>query len=137
MSKERFQQLVDKSQTHRKKAAQHKAAAELADAKLSRQRRKDEDSRKIELGALALQHMRENPDSEFHAVLWRLLNRNVRTYRRHLFEEFGIPARPPKGSNAHRQFLKQTKAHAEKVMAANDSSLKERFSAKTARQDLT
>jgi hypothetical protein len=60
------------------------------------QGRRDETARKIEAGALALNHLRENPGSEFASVMFRLLNRYVPQHRRHLFDEFGITPDAPK-----------------------------------------
>lgn len=66
-----------------------------AEARHRHQSRKDETARKIEAGALALNHLRENPTSEFARILTRLLNRYVPQHRRHLFTEFGISAKAP------------------------------------------
>jgi hypothetical protein len=77
--------------------AQIEQALKDAESRIKAQARKDETARKIEAGALALHHMRENPDSEFAAILLRLLNRYVPQHRRRLFSEFGISPDPPPG----------------------------------------
>lgn len=66
-----------------------------AEARAKEQARKDETARKVEAGALALNHMRENPGTEFASIMFRLLNRYVPQHRRHLFAEFGIAPKAP------------------------------------------
>lgn len=84
-----------KIETQRLKVQQATQLLKDMEARAKEQFRKDETARKIEAGALALNHLRENPTSEFARILTRLLNRYVPQHRRHLFTEFGISAKAP------------------------------------------
>ena len=55
-------------------------------AKLARQKRKDDDRRKLITGALALEHADKNPGSEFARELNRLIQAYVKPDARHLFD---------------------------------------------------
>jgi hypothetical protein len=74
-----------------------KAQRDLRQARTleKKQARADDARRKIIAGALALEHLDKNPDSEFGKTLFRLLDEYTRPHERPLFEF--LPARdaPP------------------------------------------
>jgi len=84
-------------------------------------------------GALAIEHAEENPDSEFAVIIRRLLNQNVRVYRRRLFAEgvLAIEPEPPKGSKAWKAWQEQKRKDAarrgEIEPANDDGTLKSEF----------
>jgi large subunit ribosomal protein L7/L12 len=57
----------------------------LLEAREKEQARKDDSRRKIIAGALALEHLTKNPESEFGKVMARLLDEYVETRNRALF----------------------------------------------------
>jgi len=93
--------------------------AKRRNARAKAQVRRDDTARKVEAGALALNHMMENQDSEFYQIMFRLLNQNVPAFRRPLFKEMGIDPVSPKNSNAERKGKTNT-------TAANDTLKSER-----------
>jgi len=97
--KDSINQLLDKVAHHEKKAGQLRAQIKNLNAYERRQAENRDTARKIELGAILLNHMRENPDDEITLFCRRQLNRYVRDFRRFLFvDEFGIDPIPPPGS---------------------------------------
>ncbi len=70
MSSEKLTTLLEKRK-------QLDARIKAAQAKERTQQRKDDTRRKIIAGALALEHMETNADSDFAAQLMRLINRYV------------------------------------------------------------
>lgn len=103
LKRAREEQLAAQEQQHREAQAQIDAQIKAIAAREKEKERAAETARKIEAGALALNHMRANQDSEFYRIMYRLINQNVPTFRRHLFTEFGIAPAPPKQSNAARK----------------------------------
>ena len=58
----------------------------FAKAQEKKQARAEDARRKIIAGALALEHLEKNPDSEFGKTLFRLLDEYTRPHERPLFE---------------------------------------------------
>lgn len=82
---------ADKLTTLQEKIKQLKAQEAAILARQNDQARKDDTRRKVLAGALALEHWKKNPNSEFAAVLNRLMNEYlVRPLDRALF-----PSLPP------------------------------------------
>ena len=65
--------------------ARIKARISKARARARTQQRKDDTSRKVIAGALALEHAAKNPDSEFARIMCRLIDEYTPENRRHLF----------------------------------------------------
>lgn len=66
--------------------AQIQARIQNEKSKISKEKRKLDTRRKIITGALALEHMEQNPQSEFAAELHKLITRHVKETDKHLFE---------------------------------------------------
>ena len=108
---------ASKSAYHEKKSSQHNAKANLLDSGATTQNLKNADTRKYEIGALAEHHMLTNPDSDFAYVLRKLMNNNIRDFRRHLFtEHHGIDPEPPPGSNAALHAIAALKRREAKIL---------------------
>lgn len=74
-------------ETLRKKRDQLNARIKDAEARERQKKRKEDTRRKIIAGALALEHMAENPDSEFAKTLGKLIFRYVKKPKdRELFD---------------------------------------------------
>lgn len=85
------QKPTDKIETLRRKRAELDAQLKAAEARANETARKADTRRKVIAGALAVEHMEKNPNSEFANVLGRLLNEYVvRPADRALF-----PSLPP------------------------------------------
>ena len=79
---------------HKLEQRQEKLKRDIAKERnrLAQKQRRDDTRRKIIAGALALTHRDENPDTEFAAILDRLLNRYVeRDSDRALFDLEPLP----------------------------------------------
>jgi len=88
MKKTRVEQLQEKK-------AQIDAQLKAAQARERTQKRKDDTRRKIISGALALEHAERNPDSEFTAIMLRLIQEGAKTDRdRTLFDLDPLPKSP-------------------------------------------
>ncbi len=82
-------------QTLEQKVAAAQRKLQLARTRLKDQERRDDARRKIIAGALALEHVERNPDSDFARHMQRLLDEYTRPDDRKLFPS--LPARdaPP------------------------------------------
>jgi hypothetical protein len=79
---------ADRLKTLRDKREQLDAQLKALEARNKQAERKADTRRKVIAGALALEHYEKNPDSEFHRVLFRLLDEYVlRPHDRALFPE--------------------------------------------------
>jgi hypothetical protein len=101
MANERLQLLQQKQAELRQKflaeEKQLKEKIKQLAAQESERQRKNDTRRKIITGALALEHMAQNPDSQFARTLQRLLDEYVtRPQERELFQ---LPPLPPSNEN--------------------------------------
>ena len=80
---------TDKMTVLRKRQEEIQNQLKLLEAREKEQARKDDSRRKIIAGALALEHMTKNPESEFGRQMTRLLDEYVETRNRSLFP--GLP----------------------------------------------
>lgn len=71
------QKVADRVESLRQKRAQIEAQLQAAEARQKEEQRKADTRRKVIAGALALEHMEKNKDSEFSRVLGRLLDEYV------------------------------------------------------------
>ena len=79
---------ADRLKTLRDKREQLDAQLKALEARNKQAERKADTRRKVIAGALALEHYEKNPDSEFHRVMFRLLDEYVlRPHDRALFPE--------------------------------------------------
>jgi hypothetical protein len=79
---------ADRLQTLREKREQLDAQLKALEARNKQAERKADTRRKVIAGALALEHYEKNPDSEFHRIIFRLLDEYVvRPHDRALFPE--------------------------------------------------
>jgi hypothetical protein len=79
---------VDRLKTLREKREQLDAQLRALEARNKQAERKAVTRRKVIAGALALEHYEKNPDSEFHRIIFRLLDEYVvRPHDRALFPE--------------------------------------------------
>jgi hypothetical protein len=79
--------------TLREKREQLDAQLRALEARNKQAERKADTRRKVIAGALALEHYEKNPDSEFHRILFRLLDEYVvRPHDRALFPDLGEAA---------------------------------------------
>ena len=100
---------ADRLKTLRDKREQLDAQLRALEARNKQAERKADTRRKVIAGALALEHYEKNPDSEFHRIIFRLLDEYVvRPYDRALFPELGDAdadsARP--GADASNEFTR-------------------------------
>ena len=93
------QKPTDKIEELRKRQSQITAQLKALEAREREQARKDDARRKIIAGALALEHLEKNPDSEFSKQMLALLNEYVPARSRDLFPVLG-PLGPPEGGQA-------------------------------------
>ncbi|HVW11301.1 MAG TPA: hypothetical protein VHC90_22100 [Bryobacteraceae bacterium] len=94
----------------RLKEQQAQLAAKIKDlsAREAAQARKDDTRRKIIVGALALEHMEKNPDSDFARRLFALLDEYARPMERRLFEHLGLgPATDAEGAEDKRALKRE------------------------------
>ena len=95
---------ADRLKTLREKREQLDAQLRALESRNKHAERKADTRRKVIAGALALEHYDKNPDSEFHRILFRLLDEYVvRPHDRALFPELieADPASAPHtGDNA-------------------------------------
>ena len=79
---------ADRLKTLRQKREQLDAQLRALEARNKQAERKADTRRKVIAGALALEHYEKNPDSEFHRIIFRLLDEYVvRPHDRALFPE--------------------------------------------------
>jgi hypothetical protein len=79
---------ADRLQTLRQKREQLDAQLRALEARSKLAERKADTRRKVIAGALALEHYEKNPDSEFHRIIFQLLDEYVvRPHDRALFPE--------------------------------------------------
>ena len=79
---------ADRLKTLREKREQLDAQLRALEARNKQAERKADTRRKVIAGALALEHYEKNPDSEFHRIIFRLLDEYVvRPHDRALFPE--------------------------------------------------
>ena len=79
---------ADRLNTLRQKREQLDAQLRALEARNKQAERKADTRRKVIAGALALEHYEKNPDSEFHRIIFRLLDEYVlRPHDRALFPE--------------------------------------------------
>ena len=79
---------ADRLTTLRHKREQLDAQLRALEARNKQAERKADTRRKVIAGALALEHYEKNPDSEFHRIIFRLLDEYVlRPHDRALFPE--------------------------------------------------
>ena len=79
---------ADRLKILRDKREQLDAQLKALEARNKQAERKADTRRKVIAGALALEHYEKNPDSEFHRVMFRLLDEYVlRPHDRALFPE--------------------------------------------------
>lgn len=77
---------ADRLQTLRQKREQLDAQLRALEARSKQAERKADTRRKVIAGALALEHYEKNPESEFHRIIFRLLDEYVvRPHDRALF----------------------------------------------------
>ncbi|OYV24712.1 MAG: hypothetical protein B7W99_00870 [Rhodospirillales bacterium 20-58-10] len=86
------QKPTDRIEALRQKRAQLDAQLKAAEARATEQARKEDTRRKVIAGALALEHMSKNPNSEFAKIMGKLLDEYVRTNDRYLFPS--LPTKP-------------------------------------------
>ncbi len=92
-----------------KKQEQIAAQLKQIDARQKDTERKADTRRKVIAGALALEHLRQHPDSEFGRVLFRLLNEHVEERARPLFAF--LPKRDHLGATAPSSPHQDTATH--------------------------
>jgi len=99
---------ADRLKTLREKREQLDAQLRALEARNKQAERKADTRRKVIAGALALEHYEKNPESEFHRILFRLLDEYVmRPHDRALFPELSeadAPAAQP-GLNTGSEFI--------------------------------
>ena len=79
---------ADRLKTLREKREQLDAQLRALEARNKQAERKADTRRKVIAGALACEHYEKNPDSEFHRIMFRLLDEYVvRPHDRALFPE--------------------------------------------------
>jgi hypothetical protein len=79
---------ADRLKTLRERREQLDAQLRALEARSKQAEPKADTRRKVIAGALALEHYEKNPDSEFHRIIFRLLNEYVvRPHDRALFPE--------------------------------------------------
>jgi hypothetical protein len=99
---------ADRLKTLRQKREQLDAQLRGLEARNKQAERKADTRRKVIAGALALEHYEKNRDSEFHRILFRLLDEYVvRPHDRALFPELGeaAPATAPFGTSNGSEFI--------------------------------
>jgi hypothetical protein len=100
---------ADRLQTLRQKREQLDAQLRALEARNKQAGRKADTRRKVIAGALALEHYQKNPDSEFHRIIFRLLDEYVvRPHDRALFPELVIAAADSaqRGADASSEFAR-------------------------------
>src|SRR5215469_15967927 len=98
---------ADRLQTLREKREQLDAQLRALEARNKQAERKADTRRKVIAGALALEHYEKNRDSEFHRIIFRLLDEYVvRPHDRALFPELVDADSDPaqRGSGASTEF---------------------------------
>ena len=99
---------ADRLKTLREKREQLDAQLRALESRNKHAERKADTRRKVIAGALALEHYDKNPDSEFHRILFRLLDEYVvRPHDRALFPELieADAATAPPGANNGSEFI--------------------------------
>lgn len=85
------QKITDRVESLRQKRAQIDAQLQAAEARQKEQARKADTRRKVIAGALAVEHMEKNKDSEFARTMRRLLDEYVtRPADRRLFPDLPL-----------------------------------------------
>lgn len=98
---------ADRLKTLRDKREQLDAQLRALEARNKQAERKADTRRKVIAGALALEHYEKNPDSEFHRIIFRLLDEYVvRPYDRALFPELSDADSARPGADASDEFTR-------------------------------
>ncbi len=98
---------ADRLNTLRQKREQLDAQLRALEARNKQAERKADTRRKVIAGALALEHYEKNPDSEFHRIIFRLLDEYVvRPHDHALFPELGDADSPRQSTNADSEFTR-------------------------------
>jgi hypothetical protein len=100
---------ADRLKTLRQKREQLDAQLRALEARNKQAEHKADTRRKVIFGALARQHYEKNPDSEFHRIMFRLLDEYVvRPHDRALFPELvdADSADPQRPATHSRDFIR-------------------------------